>query len=525
MLQWIEKARQGDRDAFERLVRQYSAMAYAVAYDKLRDAHLAEDAVQEAFAEAFLHLHKLREPEAFPGWFKAIAQRRCNRLLRRKRHLTAPLHEMDQVAGSQLSVSELAERNEMHSGLHASIAHLPSNLRIAVQLFYFHGYSLQEISAYTGTKVPTLKKRLYDARKKLKGMLPVADVVSMFHDLYEGGERAMLHIVNGDSVAEKLRQGVVQGDILVWREIYPEGPVTVGPLRPEERELRASYLEQAMGIPSAEFIRLSEAQEIELSDFGKYKDVVLWFEHDLFDQTMLCYLLHWFARQTMGKTTLSLLSIGAFPGIELFRGLGQLSVSQLKTLSGTWQSIGQAELALGSTVWEAYCAPDPEPLARLISEQHTAVLPFVHDAFQLHLSRFPSTFNGLGVVEQTTLELVLRGVNRPTDLFEQAGNQLNDLGMGDLQYWRCLALMSQGPAPLLTLEGLDTTFPSYSAPSPSFRQCTVAMTGLGERVLEGKEDWIAANGIDVRYGGVHLQGRSVPWRWDRTKQTIVAARR
>ncbi|CAG7650564.1 sigma-70 family RNA polymerase sigma factor [Paenibacillus allorhizosphaerae] len=520
MLQWIEEARKGDREAFEHLVRQFSAMAYAVAYDKLRDAHLAEDAVQEAFAEAFVHLRKLREPEAFPGWFKAIVIRQCNRLIRKKRYLTAPLYEMDNNAGSQPSVSDIAERKEMQSLLHDSIAHLSSNLRIAVQLFYFHGYSLREISDYVGTSVPVLKKRLHDARKKLKGMLPVADVVSVFHDLYEGGEHAMLHIVNGDSVAEKLRQGVVQGDILVWREIYPEGPVTAGPVRPAERQARASYLEKAMGIPTTEYIRLSEAQEKELNEFGKYKEVVLWFEHDLFDQTMLCYLLHWFARQTLGKTTLSLLSIGTFPGIELFRGLGQLSVSQLKTLSGTWQTIGQSELALGSTVWEAYCSPDPGELAQLINEENTTALPFVHDAFQLHLSRFPSTFNGLGVVEQTTLELVQCGLDRPTDLFEQAGNKLHWLGMGDLQYWRSLANMSQGASPLLKLEGQEM-FPSYSTPSPSFRQCKVAMTELGKRVMEGKEDWVAVNGIDEWYGGVHLQGRSAAWRWDRTRNTVV----
>ncbi|HEY2494988.1 MAG TPA: DUF1835 domain-containing protein, partial [Paenibacillus sp.] len=146
----------------------------------------------------------------------------------------------------------------------------------------------------------------------------------------------MLHIVNGDSVAEKLRQGVVQGDILVWREVYPEGPIFVDPTEYVNRSVRAQYLEKAMGIPSAEYICISKTQEKVLADFNKYEEIVLWFEHDLFDQTMLCYLLHWFVQQSLGKTKLSLLCIGTYPEIKLFRGLGQLSVKQMETLSGTW---------------------------------------------------------------------------------------------------------------------------------------------------------------------------------------------
>lgn len=92
-------------------------------------------------------------------------------------------------------------------------------MRIAVQLYYFQGYSLQEIADFLGTSVSVLKKRLFDARRKLKGALPVADVLSVFNHLYEGG-KAVLHIVNGDVVGEKLRQGIVKGDVLVWREVY-----------------------------------------------------------------------------------------------------------------------------------------------------------------------------------------------------------------------------------------------------------------------------------------------------------------
>ncbi|GLI05010.1 hypothetical protein YDYSG_10400 [Paenibacillus tyrfis] len=519
MLHWVERAKQGDREAFDLIVRRFEAMAYAVAYERLRDSYLAEDAVQEAFAEAFVHLHKLKDAEAFPGWFKTIVIRQCHRFVRRKRHPTVPFDQLTQTIGRQPSVPEIVEKRELHQLLYDSIAALSSNLRVAVQLFYFQGYALQEISAYLGTSVPVLKKRLFDARAKLKGTLPVADFVSVFHQLYEGGKR-MLHIVNGDIVAEKLRQGVVQGDILVWREVYPEGPVFTDPAEAANRSVRARYLEQAMGIPSAEFIRISEEQEKVRANFRNYEEIVLWFEHDLFDQTMLCCLLHWFAQQSLGATKLSLLCIGAFPGIELFRGLGQLSVNQMATLSGTWQTVGKEQLELGAIVWEAYCAPEPGKLVQLLEAGDNSALPYVHDAFRLHLSRFPSIRNGLGIVEQTTLEMVRDGMTSPLDLFGHMGNKFHGLGMGDLQYWHRLAKLSQGSHPLLKLEGLNA-FPGYKDQTLSFRHSTVALTETGRRVLDGEADWIALNGIDEWYGGVHLQGRSIPWRWDASRSTLV----
>ncbi|WP_259391932.1 RNA polymerase sigma factor [Paenibacillus thiaminolyticus] len=90
-------------------------------------------------------------------------------MLRRKRHPSVPIHEWGQIAG----------------------------------------YSILEISSCLGVSVSTLKKRLFDARRMLKKSLHVADFISVFHDLYEGGT-GMLHIVNGDSVAEKLKKGVIK---------------------------------------------------------------------------------------------------------------------------------------------------------------------------------------------------------------------------------------------------------------------------------------------------------------------------
>jgi len=519
MLQTIEEARRGQRQAFDQIVRHYTMMANAVAYEKLHDFQLAEDAVQEAFTEAYLHIDKLRTPEAFPGWFKAIVERQCYRILRRKKHPVVPYEDVAQSAASVFNVTEVTERRELQRMVHESISSLTSNLRIAVQLFYFQGYSLTEISEFLDVSVPALKKRLFDARRKLKEALPVADLISVFNHLYEGGE-GMLHIVNGDHVAEKLRQGVIQGDILVWREVYPHGPVFTDPAESEHRMLRATYLEETIGVPRLQFIQGSEAQEKTLAECRKYKDIVLWFEHDLFDQTMLAYLLDWFAGQSLPETTIHLLCIGSYPGIELFRGLGQLSTQQLSALSGTWKTVSKEELALGRTIWQAYTAQDPEELLQLFGTD-TSALPFAEDAFKHHLAQFPSTFNGLGIVEQTTLAMMQTGIRSTHDLFKQVGNQLHMLGMGDLQYGYILWRMAGGSHPLIELQGSEEILASNGT-YMSLQNCDVVMTSFGERVLKGDEDWVVRNGIDAWYGGVHVQGHDSAWRWDTAGQRIVS---
>lgn len=72
----------------------------------------------------------------------------------------------------------------------------------------------------------------------------------------------MLHITNGDSVANKLRQGVVQGEIMAWREIYTVGPVFRNMAERGNRETRARYLERRLGIPQADYLKIEEQEQI-----------------------------------------------------------------------------------------------------------------------------------------------------------------------------------------------------------------------------------------------------------------------
>src|SRR6476646_2032188 len=106
-------AQAGDLDAFGQVVERFQRMAYAIAYTMLGDAHLAEDVAQEAFIEAYICLPKLREPAAFPGWFRRIVHKRGDRLVRGKRPALLSLESAGQLPSSALDPSLLAETREL----------------------------------------------------------------------------------------------------------------------------------------------------------------------------------------------------------------------------------------------------------------------------------------------------------------------------------------------------------------------------------------------------------------------------
>lgn len=455
-------------------MRHFSGMAHAVSYQKLGDYYLAQDAVQEAFAEAYLKLGTLEQVDAFPGWFRVIVERKCYRIGRQNNKVReVNLEGVREQQAIQETVEDEVSRLELNQIIHEAVSTLPIRSRIPVQLYYFYGYSLHEISEYLETSTSVLKKRLYDARKKLKDKLPVADFIAVFQDLYEGG-RKMLHIVNGDVVADKLKQGSLQGDILVWREIYTVGPIFEEMNTDAHLTVRAKYLEENLGISAEQYMMSCKQQEEQLAKFRKYDEVVLWFEHDLFDQTMLCYLLSFFAHQDFGNTKLNLLTIGDFPGIELFRGLGQLTTEQLLTLSGTWQLVGKDELQLGDALWKAYASRNLDGLKQLL-DGDTSALPFAKDAYLAYLSRLPSEQDGIGSVEREVMKEIAAGEHTPCGLFHKVGNTLHQLGMGDLEFWYELRKMAEGPQPLIVLERAEG-FKDRTAGGDYFKNTSIFLT-------------------------------------------------
>jgi len=172
----VERSRSGDLDAFGQIVRRFQDMAYGFAYSILGDFHCAEDVAQEAFIDAYRQLADLRKPEAFPGWFRRIVFKYCDRVIRRKRAQTAPIDDAMPIAANDAGPARIAEGRELEERVLDAVRALPGHQRTATTLFYINGYSQKEIAAFLEVPVTTVKKRLHDSRKRLrKGMIDMVE--------------------------------------------------------------------------------------------------------------------------------------------------------------------------------------------------------------------------------------------------------------------------------------------------------------------------------------------------------------
>jgi hypothetical protein len=328
----------------------------------------------------------------------------------------------------------------------------------------------------------------------------------------------MLHIHNGDSSADIARQSSLPGEHLAWREALIEGPTPAGVSGVEWRKLRAQHLSEAYGADHGETENGLRVQEERLAGYPAHDEVILWFEHDLFCQTNLIYLLNWFWERDLWNTKLSLICIGEFPGRPNFRGLGELSSEQMASLFDGRHEVSNAEKTLAGAAWQAYCSPDPTAIPTLL-ETNTSALPFLKPALQLHLERFPFVSNGLGRIQNRGLELIREGVRSFGELFPRFRDAEPTYGLGDAQFWNTLRRMSEAQEPLLNIKNGNASNPKLS--SENLHQMTFEITEAGDAVLNGQADFVEINGIDTWLGGVHLLGRTDLWRWDEQAQKLT----
>ena len=164
----VVQAVSGDIASFERLVHRFQNMACGYAYAHLDDFHLAEDVAQEAFVDAYRLLPSLRVPEAFPGWLRRIVFKHCDRITRRRGASLVPLDAVAEVIADEDGPARLVEKREMARKVQEAVGALSEHQRLVTTLFYIRRHSQKEIADFLELPVTTVKKRLHDARERLK---------------------------------------------------------------------------------------------------------------------------------------------------------------------------------------------------------------------------------------------------------------------------------------------------------------------------------------------------------------------
>lgn len=173
-------AQKGDALAFESIHERFKDMALSYAYSIIGDFELAEDARQEAFLEAYHDLLALRDPSAFPGWFKKIVFRRALALKKGDQTIIVPLEERRATASARAVAPERIQSDEVRGHINAAIDTLPPAEAETTRLFYMKGLHVKQVARKMRVSENTVKSRLRLARGRLQQSLmqTVKDEVS-----------------------------------------------------------------------------------------------------------------------------------------------------------------------------------------------------------------------------------------------------------------------------------------------------------------------------------------------------------
>jgi RNA polymerase sigma-70 factor (ECF subfamily) len=174
------------RERYGELVTRHQRRALRIAFHYLRDAADADEAVQDAFVKAYVHMGTFREELPFEVWFTRILINGClDRLKARRRRerwmAPPPLDSSGQerdmseyVASRGPSPEDLVLADERRRRLTAALAQLPERQRLVFMLSHFEGRTSREVSAMTGLNESTVRVHLFRAIRRLRGILAPA---------------------------------------------------------------------------------------------------------------------------------------------------------------------------------------------------------------------------------------------------------------------------------------------------------------------------------------------------------------
>lgn len=174
----MESARQGDQEAFERLVRAYEKRVFALTLRMCGNAEDAAEAAQEAFLAVWQGLKFFRGEASFSTWLYRLASNACVDLLRREgRHRAAAGpslndEELDLAAADPAPTpQEAAERAELRRQIENGLRALPAEYRQVLILREMHQLSYEEIGQTLNLDPGTVKSRISRGRKRLRKIL------------------------------------------------------------------------------------------------------------------------------------------------------------------------------------------------------------------------------------------------------------------------------------------------------------------------------------------------------------------
>jgi hypothetical protein len=317
---------------------------------------------------------------------------------------------------------------------------------------------------------------------------------------------SIVHVCNGDSTADSLSLADLPGEIRVWADALDQGPVL--PVADQEHWKRRGEFWSSRGFRETDG-RLA-AYDHGVDEAAHAEELILWFEHDLFDQLALIRLLARLARRGL-PAQLTIVSIDRHPEVPNFLGLGQLKPEQLAELWPRRTSLSRDAIDEAITAWIAVTAPDPRALPFLA--KRIKAMPFLAGALERQLEEFPDPTSGMSRTERQVLAAAARGEATEAAIVKAVHAIDPRYPITDVVlFWTLHVLGRCG-----FLDGAPE-----GPPLPGgLKSTNVSVTARGREALAGAIDRIHECGIDDWRGGVHLTGKGPVWRWDGAQRKLI----
>jgi RNA polymerase sigma-70 factor, ECF subfamily len=173
----VAQALAGGPEAFGPIIVRYKDAVFGVALARLRNFHDAEDLTQTTFVEAFDRLQNLKDPERLGAWLRTITIHRCINYLKRRGRIV-DLEAVSEPVAESPSPDADFERKQLRERVMEAVGRLSRTQGETVMLHYISEYTVAEVAAIQEVPVGTIKRRLHEARKRLK-----QDMLDMVEDV------------------------------------------------------------------------------------------------------------------------------------------------------------------------------------------------------------------------------------------------------------------------------------------------------------------------------------------------------
>ncbi len=316
----------------------------------------------------------------------------------------------------------------------------------------------------------------------------------------------ILNITNGDCTVDVMKKAGIPGVFLPWRDVLHVGPVPGGLSLQELSGVRAQFITEQNWGSAREINDSFEQRDAMLISFEKYQRVILWFEHDLYDQLQILQILDWFEQRPESKNALSIICTDQY--------LGMLTPEEMKGMLQYEAPVTGAQLKLAHRAWAAFCSDTPENWHRLLDTDISS-LPFLEGAIIRLLEEYPACDNGLSRTASQALRVLSEAEQYPGSIFSGSQKLEQRVFMGDSSFWIILQQLAESSPALIAASGAEVIA------RPPEKTQTLKITPAGLDVLKGRLHWLDISNNDDWIGGVHLKAGN---HWCRDPATHLLKR-